>query len=301
MTDFVKNRKIFYIISATLVVASIVMFCVFGLKLGMDFVGGSSLELNTENVEITNDQISGLFKESGISEIIVSKVGDGGVLIRTKEITEEQHQELISKLQAQFPGIEENRFESLGPSVGKELKNKSITGIIFVLVGICLYLTYAFRKVSKPIASWKYGVATLVALLHDVIIPSGIFVLLSHFFKWEIDSTFITAILVILGFSVHDTIVVMDRIREKLKIQPGLDFDSTVNLSIKETMARSINTSLTLVLVLLALIVFGPASLQTFVLVLLMGTIFGTYSSMFIASSLLVDWNRFDRRRLNKK
>lgn len=299
--NFVKNRKIAYSISAVLIIGSIILFLVFGLKLGMDFVGGSLLELNVSNVQISNDQISEFFKNNGITEITVSKVGDSGILVRTKEITEEQHQDLISKLKVQFAGIEENRFESLGPAIGKELKNKSITGIIFVLVGICLYLTYAFRKVSKPMVSWKYGVVTLIALLHDVIIPTGIFALLAHFFKWEVDANFITALLVVLGFSVHDTIVVMDRIREKLRVQPGLDFDSTVNFSINETMARSINTSLTLILVLLALVVFGPASLRTFVLVLLLGTFFGTYSSIFIASPLLMDWNKFNHRKSIKK
>jgi len=299
--EFVKNRKINYTISFVLIATSIVSLALFGLKPGMDFVGGSLLELNLNKIAVSSDQIKSVFAQFGINDVIVSAIGDNGLLIRTKEISEDQHQQIIKQLTSQFPGVEESRFESVGPAIGRELKNKSITGVVFVLLGICLYLTWAFRKVSRPMSSWKYGVVTLIALLHDVLIPAGIFALLGHLRGIEIDSNFIVALLVVLGFSVHDTIVVLDRIREKLRLMPGLEFGSTINQSINETLSRSINTSLTLVLVLLALLLFGPASLWNFVLVLLIGTVCGTYSSIFIASPLLYEWYRLGQRRQLKK
>lgn len=295
--EFVKNRKIAYLFSLIFVGASIASLAIFGLKLGMDFVGGSLLELDVSKVQISQEQIKEALKEFDIGDPVISQFGEKGILVRTKEISEEQHQEIIKKLKEQFPGLEENRFESLGPAIGKELKKKSVTGVIFVLVGIGLYLTWAFRKVSRPMSAWKYGIVTIIALTHDVLIPSGVFSLLGHFKGVEIDSSFIVALLVVLGFSVHDTIVVLDRIREKLRVAPGLDFSSTVNQSINETLTRSINTSLTLILVLLALLIFGPLNLHNFVLVLLIGTFFGTYSSIFIASPLLLDWYYWKEKR----
>ncbi len=297
LINFVKIRKYAYIFSGILIIASIVGLILFGLKPGMDFIGGSLLELDISKNKATNEQINEILKSLDITDAIITSVGNDGLLVRTKEISEVKHQEIISKIKISFPEIEEARFESLGPAIGKELLNKSISGIIFVVLGIALYLTWAFRKVSKPMSSWKYGVVTIIALLHDVSIPTGLFAYLGHFLGWEVDSTFITALLVILGFSVHDTIVVLDRIREKLRLQPGLDFNETINQSVNETMKRSINTSLSLVLVLVALLIFGPASLQIFVLTLLVGTIFGTYSSIFIASPLLLDWYKLMKRR----
>ncbi|HON21858.1 MAG TPA: protein translocase subunit SecF, partial [Candidatus Paceibacterota bacterium] len=195
---------------------------------------------------------------------------------------------------------EELRFESFGPVIGRELRNKSIQAIILVVICIILYLSYAFRQVSRPMASWRYGVTAILALIHDISIPAGLFAILGHFHGVEIDSNFIVALLVILGFSVHDTIVVFDRIREKLRTHPSLDFGQIINEGINETIRRSIFTSLTLVLVLLALLIFGPASLFYFTLTLLIGTFFGTYSSIFIVSPLLYDWYLFLQKRKNK-
>jgi len=299
--QFVKNRKITYTLSAVLIAAALISIIFLGFKPGMDFVGGSLLELKIVNVQVFSEQIQDVLKGFDINNAVITGIGSDGLLVRMKEVSEEQHQQLIQKLKEQFPGIEEERFESMGPAIGKELKNKSITGIIFVIFGIGFYLTYAFRKVSRPMASWKYGVVTVIALFHDVAIPAGVFAALGHFLGIEIDANFIVALLVVLGFSVHDTIVVMDRIREKLRLQPGLDFSSTINQSINETMARSISTSLTLILVLLALFIFGPVSLKNFVLVLLIGTFFGTYSSIFLASPLLYDWYLLNKRRQVKK
>jgi preprotein translocase subunit SecF len=299
--NFVKIRKYSYIFSGIIIVAAIVGIISFGLKPGMDFLGGSLLELDISANKITSEQANEVLKSFDVNDAVITSVGEAGLLIRTKEISEEKHQQIITKIKESFSGIEETRFESLGPAIGQELKNKAISGLIFVILGIALYLTWAFRKVSKPMSSWKYGVVTIFALLHDVIIPTGLFAYLGYFLGWEVDSTFITALLVILGFSVHDTIVVLDRIRERLRSHANLSFPEIINQSINETMVRSINTSLTLVLVLAALLVFGPASLHVFVLTLLIGTVFGTYSSIFIASPLLLDWhNLMERRKLKK-
>lgn len=299
--NFVKIRKYPYFFSGALIIASIIGLLLFGLKPGMDFIGGSLLELDISENKVASDEINKILKEFNINDATITSFGETGLLIKAKEISEEKHQQIITKIKESFSGVEESRFESIGPAIGQELKNKSISGIIFVIFGIALYLTWAFRKVSKPMSSWKYGVVTIMALLHDVIIPTGIFAYLGYFLGWEIDSTFITALLVILGFSVHDTIVVLDRIRERLHLHPNMVFSEIINQSVNETMKRSINTSLALALVLVALLVLGPISLKIFVLILLIGTIFGTYSSIFIASPLLLDWHGLIERKKLKK
>ncbi|TSC73730.1 MAG: preprotein translocase subunit SecF, partial [Parcubacteria group bacterium Gr01-1014_44] len=192
--------------------------------------------------------------------------------------------------------FEEKRFNAIGPTIGEELKRKSLWAMAIVLIFIVLYIAWAFRQVSKPVQSWKYGVAAIVALLHDVSIPTGVFAVLGHFYNIEVDTLFVTALLTILGFSVHDTIVVFDRIRENLK-KAGrtthVDFEQTIEQSIRDTMARSINTSLTVMIVMLTLYFFGGASTKYFSLAILIGVGFGTYSSIFIASALLVTWHRW--------
>ncbi|MDD4412915.1 MAG: protein translocase subunit SecF [Patescibacteria group bacterium] len=299
--NFVKIRKYAYIFSGIIITASIVGVFLFGLKPGMDFVGGSLLELNMGDSQATPEQINEILKSLDVNDAIITTSGESGLAIRAKEISEEKHQQILSKVKESFSSIEESRFESVGPAIGQELKKKSFSGVAFVILGIALYLTWAFRKVSRPMSSWKYGVVTIMALLHDVIIPIGLFSYLGHFLGWEVDSTFITALLVILGFSVHDTIVVLDRIRERLRTHPNTEFKDIVNQSINETLVRSINTSLTLVIVLVSLLVFGPVSLKVFVMTLLIGTVFGTYSSIFVASPLLLDWHNLMERKKIKK
>ncbi|MFA4990885.1 MAG: protein translocase subunit SecF [Candidatus Paceibacterota bacterium] len=301
MIDFIKARKITYWISGALVLIAWISLIIFGLKPGMDFTGGSALELKLNNVEIDHQFIVDVYKQFGYQNISISPSGDDGLTIRSTDITEENHQKILTQIKEKYNGVEEMRFESFGPVIGRELRNKSIQGIILVVICIVLYLSYAFRQVSRPMASWRYGVTAILALIHDISIPAGLFAILGHFQGVEIDSNFIVALLVILGFSVHDTIVVFDRIREKLRTHPGLDFGQVVNESINETLRRSIFTSFTLVLVLLALLIFGPVSLFYFTLTLLIGTFFGTYSSIFIASPLLYDWYLFLQKRKNKK
>jgi len=300
MIDFIKTRKIAYWISGALVLIAWLSLIIFGLKPGMDFTGGSVLELKLNGVSVDHQVITDIYHQLGYQNVSISTSGDDGLLIRSSDISEENHQKIISQIKEKYSGVEELRFESFGPVIGRELRNKSIQAIILVVICIILYLSYAFRQVSRPMASWRYGVTAILALIHDISIPAGLFAILGHFHGVEIDSNFIVALLVILGFSVHDTIVVFDRIREKLRTHPSLDFGQIINEGINETIRRSIFTSLTLVLVLLALLIFGPASLFYFTLTLLIGTFFGTYSSIFIVSPLLYDWYLFLQKRKNK-
>jgi len=268
---------------------------IFGFKTGIDFEGGTLWQIKGD---ITASQLQAFFENNlNIKNITVyPEPSSQSFLIRSSDISEAKHQEYLTALKSNFKNITELRFESVGPTIGKELKTNAYKAIVLVLLGISIYVAYAFRKVSFPVKSWKYGVITLITLFHDVIIPAGMLAILGKKFGIEMDTNFIVALLVVMGFSVHDTIVVFDRIRENLTLSRGkVDFDEIVNKSINQTMARSINTSLTLVLVLVALFIFGPISLKYFILTILVGTVFGTYSSIFIASPLLTIWNKFSR------
>ena len=233
-------------------------------------------------------QIIGSLTPLNLNDLRISPVGQNNISLRFRETDENTHQTIMRILAAN--GAEERRFSSIGPTIGVELKQNSVKAIILVLLGISLYIAWAFRNVSQPLGSWRYGAVTLAALFHDLIIPIGLFAYLGHFYGVEIGANFIVALLVILGFSVHDTIVVFDRVRENLKLHSSLEFTALVNKSVNQTMVRSINTSLTVLLTLLALYIFGGESLQYFILTLLVGIFFGTYSSIFIASPLLVSW-----------
>jgi len=290
MLNIVENRKFFYAISGIFIVASIIALLLWGLKFGIDFKGGSLLEVAySDNKRPETNQIIDSLKPLKLNDLRISPIGDNGVNFRFRETDETTHQEIIRILKLNN-NIEERRFSSIGPTIGTELKQKSIKAIIIVLFGISLYIAWAFRRVSKPLSSWRYGVVTLIALFHDLVIPIGLFACLGHFYGVEVGTNFIVALLVILGFSVHDTIVVFDRIRENLKRYASLDFMPLVNQSVNETLVRSISTSFTVLLTLLALYVFGGESLRYFILALMVGIFSGTYSSIFIASPLLVSW-----------
>jgi len=292
--NIIGHRKIFLSISGILVLASITAIIVFGFRPGIDFVGGTmwQIRLTTDNLQLTTDNLKEFFeKDLGVKNVTVFPGENQSFLVRLGHISEEEHQNYLGALKTKFGDIEELRFDGIGPAVGKELRNRAFWAIALVLLGISLYIAFAFRKVSYPIKSWKYGVITLVTLFHDITIPTGLLAVLG--WKWgiEIDTNFVVALLVILGFSVHDTIVVFDRIRENLLLQRGrFDLANIINDSVNQTLARSINTSLTLVLVLLALFFLGPITLKYFVLTILIGTIIGTYSSIFVASPLLLIW-----------
>ncbi|TSC52816.1 MAG: hypothetical protein LiPW39_541, partial [Parcubacteria group bacterium LiPW_39] len=289
MLNVVGKRKIFYILSLALIGAGIFSIIFWGLHFGIDFRGGSLIEVDFLNNRPEISAVKSKIAALDFGEAAVQPVADSGVIIRMKDLDEAAHQKVLQSLNTLSP-IEEKRFDSVGPVIGEELKQRAYLAITTVLILIVIYIALAFRKVSRPVASWKYGVAAVIALFHDIFIPTGIFSILGHYFGVEIDLLFVTGLLTILGFSVHDTIVVFDRIRENLHKGVGNGFEETVNISINQTVTRSINTSLTVFLTLLAIYIFGGASTKYFALLLMIGIFFGTYSSIFMASSLLVSW-----------
>ena len=290
--NIIGNRKIFLSISGLLVAAAIICIFIFGFRPGIDFTGGTlwQIKFPISNFQFSIDSLKEFFeKDLGVKNTQVFPASEGSFLVRLGHIPEEQHQIYLSALKDKFGDIEELQFEAIGPSIGKELRQRAIWAIVLVLLGISLYVAFAFRKVSYPIKSWKYGVITLLTLFHDVAIPAGMFAILGWKFGIEVDTNFIVALLVIMGFSVHDTIVVFDRIRENLlDFKNRSDLPTLINNSVNSTLARSVNTSLTLVLVLLAMFFLGPITLKYFILTILVGTVVGTYSSIFVASPLLL-------------
>jgi preprotein translocase subunit SecF len=291
LMTILRYRKIFFAISLVLVVVSAGLLVTRGLNLGIDFTGGSLVEVSyPENVPELSVMESSL-AEAGFSARI-QPFGDAGYIIRTQDLSHEEHLSLLSAITFEDAEPNEERFNSIGPSLGKELKSKAIIAVVLVLVGIILFVAFAFRHVSKPVSSWNYGFVAIVALIHDVLIPVGVFVLLGR----EVDALFVVGMLSILGLSVNDTIVVFDRIRENLqnntKDHKHEPFTETVGRSLRQTLVRSMNTSLTLIVVLVALFVFGPESTQNLALVLLIGSVAGTYSSIFLASPLLVSLSK---------
>jgi len=289
----VNNRKIFYAISAVLVGASIVALTIWGLNLSIDFKGGAIIEISYSDGRPMVSDIEKNLEKLNLGEHSIRPVGETGFLIRTRELEGLERADLLKALSDNgAKKIIEERFDSVGPLLGKEAVRKSLFSIIFVIICIVLFITFAFRKVSEPVASWKYGLITVLALVHDVLIPAGVFAVLGHFQGVEVDTLFVTALLVVLGFSVHDTIVVFDRVRENLKVNRETrgkkPFEQIVGESISQTFVRSINTSLTTILVLIVLFFVGADTTKLFSLALIIGITAGTYSSIFIGSTLLV-------------
>ncbi len=287
----IKNRKIFYGLSIVLLLLSIISVSIWGLNFGIDFKGGSLLEVSYKSgrpsIDSINQTLGPLDVQSSVRE-----AGTDSYIIRMKSLGNDERQKVESALKKLDPKLEIKRFNSIGPVLGKESLGKSITSLILVLVFILLFIAFVFRKVSEPVSSWKYGLITLVALFHDVFIPVGVFAVLGHFAGAQIDTLFVTALLVVLGFSVHDTIVVFDRVRENLKLErenkEKKTFEHIVGESVSQTFVRSLNTSLTTIFALIVLYIVGGEVTRHFTLALLIGISAGVYSSIFIASPLLV-------------
>lgn len=295
--NIIKNRYVFIIFSGILVVLSLVLIGFLGLRQGIDLKGGTQWQIFFSDPLINEQSITRVLRDTDSNlDILVTRAGDNSFIIRLPDINVATH-ELYSNALASLGLFSESNFSSIGPAIGAELRQKAIWAVVLTLLAISFYITWAFRKVSQPIKSWKYGIVTLVTLFHDVSIPAGLLALLGRLKGIEIDTNFIVALLVVMGFSVHDTIVVFDRIRENLMINRGrsIDLAQIINHSIRETFVRSLNTSLTLVLVLLTLLFIGPPSLFYFILTILVGTIFGTYSSIFVASPILYMWGQTRR------
>lgn len=302
MYQIISKSKLWLSISGLLMATSVIFLIMWGLRLGIDFTGGSILEVSFKENRPSVVEVETTLKDVKLSSLSVSPVGDSNLALRFQETSEETHQAVIGKLKELAKargvenGFEELRFEAVGPSIGQELQRKAISITIIVLLAISLYIAWAFRKVSRPISSWKYGIATIISLVHDVLIVLGFFAWLGHFYGVEVNTSFVAAVLTVLGFSVHDTIVVFDRLRENLP-RSNDSFAGTVNTSLNQTIIRSINTSLTVILVLASIVILGGHSILYFALALLVGIFFGTYSSIFLASPLLVVWHNVQLRQ----
>jgi preprotein translocase subunit SecF len=295
MYNILGTRKIWFSFSILLVSASIVFISLGGLKLGIDFNGGTMMQIQFDSERPSTQDVKSKIQNFDLGDLVIQPVKDDDVLIRMKTVSNETREQILSTLRENYGTVNEVSFESIGPTIGQELRQKAIIAVLVVMLGIVGYLSWAFRKISSgPVPAYVFGVCAIIALAHDVLIVTGVFAALGYFFGVQLDALFVTAILTILGFSVHDTIVVYDRIREGVIKGSGTNFESTINISINETLIRSINTSFTTLLVLVSLLLFGGESLYYFVLALIIGIIIGTYSSIFVASPLLLIWhNKF--------
>lgn len=299
MFAFTKYSKIYYIISIVLIATSVASLGFLGLKFGIEFTGGSNMELNFTNQRPTNDEVSKSLADFNLGEIVVQPVGDKAMILKFKGVDETTHQSILAKINSLNPA-EEKSFQYIGPSVGQELKNKTLLAIVLSLLAITLYITFAFRKVSRPVSSWKYGITSLIALFHDILIPLGLFSILGYFYNVEITIPIIAALLTILGFSVHDTIVIFDRIRENISKRTNTLFSETIDASLNQTFGRSISTVLTTLFVMISIFFFGGETLKYFSLALIVGISCGVYSSIFIAGPLLATWQLLDEKRRNR-
>jgi len=302
MIQFTKYRKIYFGFSGALIIASIIVLFIFGLKPGIDFTGGSILEIEYIEERASNEEILEKLKEFDLGNIYIQQTGEKGIIIRMRDIDEEMHQQILSVLTQEAvldegTGVlniteglvEEIRFESIGPVIGQELKDKTKIVVVVALLSMIIYIALAFRRVQRPLRSWQYGIASVFALFHDVLIPLGIFAVLGRFYGIEISIPVITALLAVLGYSINNTVVVFDRIRENL-LTRGEVFEQTVDRSLNQTLARQINTSLTTLLVAGAIFFLGGETLKYFALALILGISAGTYSSIFLAGPILVAW-----------
>ena len=298
--NFTKYSAIYYIISGVLIIATIISLSMFGLKFGIEFVGGSSMQVEFQNQRPSNEIIQNALKSFNLGEITVQPTGANSAILQFKGVDEATHQQILVELNKLTPATEKS-FQYIGPSIGQELRNKTELAIVLALCAITLYIAFAFRKVSKPVSSWKYGITSLIALFHDVLVPIGVFSILGHLYNVEITIPIIAALLTILGFSVHDTIVIFDRIRENILRRGMGQFEDTVNWSLTQTLGRSISTVLTVEFVLISLYFLGGETLKYFALTLIIGITSGAYSSIFIASPLLVSWYKFNLRKEQKR
>lgn len=281
MLHLMKYKLWFFIVSTLIIIPGLVFIFMGGLKFGIDFTGGALLEYKFEKT-VNPDELK------SFGQVVGS--GENTYILRTPTVSNDDLQKLKTQIKDKFGNFEVRREENVGPIIGKELEQKALIALSLSWATIILYITFAFRKVPKPASSFRFGVCAIAALIHDVLLLVGVFAFFGYFLGIEIDTLFVTALLTVIGFSVHDTIVVFDRIRENLPKNLGKKFESVVDISIAQTLGRSLNTSLTVVFVLTALLLFGGVTIKWFVVALLIGIISGTYSSIFNASALLAWW-----------
>lgn len=292
MIDIIGKKWFYFIFSALIIVPGLFSLVKYGLRLSIDFTGGTLLEIQNPNLKTQTDLevAKKIFTQNNIEVSSVSQSGPRSYIFRTKEMSKDQNTKIENDLTQKFGAIQEMRFESVGPTISKELAQNALMAVQFASLAIVVYIAWSFRSIPAPYSSLKFGICAVVALSHDVLVITGIFSLFGHFYRIEVDTLFVTALLTIIGFSVHDTIVVFDRIRENLRKMPGTKFSQVVNESILQTLARSLSTTLTVLFTLLALLLFGGETTRWFMVALLIGITSGTYSSIFNAAPLLVLW-----------
>ena len=297
MFNFVKYRKFYYSFSGLLVISAIASLIVYGLNFGIDFTGGSILRVEYKNNRPHLSEVRNSLPKN-LRGISLNYFGKNGISIQSKELSETERSQLFAEFQKD-PRVDRNKmnYEAVGGIVGKETRKKAETAIILSIAAMIAYIAFAFRKVSRPVNSWKYGIATTIALLHDVSIPIGLISILGKFYGVEFTVPILTALLTIFGYSVNDTVVVFDRIRENLTKNRGHSFEEIVNKSLNQTLVRSFNTSFTTLLVLFAIFIFASHSLKYFSLTLIIGIVSGTYSSIFLASPILISWYHWQQGR----
>lgn len=289
--NLMKYKFWYVVFSLLIIIPGLYFLLTSGLRLGIDFTGGALLEYRFKQ-PVTSGQIKQIITSQGVEVGQIFSSGSDTYTIRTNQIEQSKINSIKTALSRKFGSVEERRQEFVGPVIGNELKQKTAIALALSAMMIVLYIAFSFRKIPKPASSWRFGITAIVALIHDILVVVGIFAILGKFFGVEIDTLFVTALLTVIGFSVHDTIVVFDRIRENLRKHTGTKFTEVANLSVVQTLGRSLNTSLTVVFVLLALLFFGGETIRWFVVALLAGIISGTYSSIFNATALLVWWEQ---------
>jgi len=302
MYQFLGRKKWWWFtISVLIMIPGLIGLIAWRLPLGIDFRGGTQLEITLEKSPSEGElrqKLTGLQQVRGLS---LAKTDDGAFLMRILPISEAEHRAILQELETDFGQVTERQFQTVGPSVSQDLTRKAIIAVVAAALLIVIYLAYSFRGLTAPISSWRFGLTAVIALLHDLFITLGVFAILAHFFNWEVDASFITAMLTVMGFSVHDTIVVFDRIRENAARRRELaenDFELLADQSLSQTLNRSLATSLTVVFTLTALAVLGGESIRPFIMTLLVGIVVGTYSSIFTATPLVVVWQNIATRRV---
>lgn len=298
MFNIIKHRNIFYLISLALIVPGLIALVLWGLNPSIDFTGGSLLDLRFDNPTTapTTIEVREVLEGLGYQGSGVQLSNDNSVLIRIREINNNEKNEIVARLQERFGGeLIEQRFEAVGPAVGNQVTQGAIFAVVTATLGILAYLYFAFRDVPNTL---RYGIATITAMLHDVLVVLGLAAAAGHFLGWQVDALFLTALLTVIGFSVHDSIVVFDRVRENSTVMKGKSFEEIVNHSLVQTLDRSLNTQMTALFTLTAILLFGGGPIRQFVAWLLIGIVSGTYSSIFNAAPLVVSWENGDFARL---
>ena len=288
MFDIVGKRFLFLLISGIVILIGIISLLTLGLKLGIEFSSGTLLTVDFEQT-VAQDELGQELADLGYTDVIIQHTGAGDFLIRTHELSDQERAQLLAALEAKFGGLTQPEFSTISPMIATETVRTAAIAVVLAAIGILLYVTWAFRRMPKP---FRYGTCAVIALLHDVLVALGVFSILGGILNWQVNMMFITGILAVIGYSVNNIVVIFDRIRENLKMGVSADFEVVVNNSLVETLGRSLNTSLTTLITVLALLFFVGASIQNFVVVLMIGIVAGTFDAICIAPTLLVVWDR---------